>query len=93
MHPLCIDCNGGQAAICKVSDHKHTFTRSGVSVVELQKGAHFIGQTPGCHWPNRLVLAGAVQVKNAVLLSATEAAEMILRVDEIIKSAPRQRQE
>lgn len=47
MHPLCIDCNGGQAAICKVSDHKHTFTRSGVSVVELQKGG---GRT--LHWPN-----------------------------------------
>mmetsp|Transcript_21209 Transcript_21209/g.63831 ORF Transcript_21209/g.63831 Transcript_21209/m.63831 type:complete len:529 (+) Transcript_21209:150-1736(+) len=35
----------------------------------------------------------AFRVKNVVLLSATEAAEMILRVDEIIKSAPRQRQE
>ena len=34
-----------------------------------------------------------VQVKQQVLLSATEAAEMILRVDEIIKCAPRQRQE
>ena len=34
-----------------------------------------------------------LQVKQAVLLSATEAAEMILRVDEIIKCAPRQRGE
>lgn len=34
-----------------------------------------------------------MQVKQAVLLSATEAAEMILRVDEIIKCAPRQRNE
>jgi T-complex protein 1 subunit beta len=34
-----------------------------------------------------------LQVKQQVLLSATEAAEMILRVDEIIKCAPRQRQE
>lgn len=33
------------------------------------------------------------QVKQQVLLSATEAAEMILRVDEIVKCAPRQRQE
>lgn len=33
------------------------------------------------------------KVKQAVLLSATEAAEMILRVDEIIKCAPRQRNE
>ena len=33
-----------------------------------------------------------VQVKQQVLLSATEAAEQILRVDEIIKCAPRQRE-
>lgn len=32
------------------------------------------------------------KVKQQVLLSATEAAEMILRVDDIIKAAPRQRQ-
>eukprot|EP00877_Chromochloris_zofingiensis_P008033 jgi/Chrzof1/3483/Cz12g27040.t1 len=31
------------------------------------------------------------RVKNQVLISATEAAEMILRVDDIIKCAPRQR--
>jgi len=31
-------------------------------------------------------------VKHAALLSATEAAEMILRVDDIIKAAPRQRE-
>lgn len=34
-----------------------------------------------------------VQVKAQVLLSATEASEMILRVDDIIKCAPRQRSE
>ena len=33
------------------------------------------------------------KVKNQVLMSATEAAEMILRVDDIIKSAPRQREQ
>eukprot|EP00850_Spirogloea_muscicola_P018865 SM000177S03198 [mRNA] locus=s177:250731:253896:+ [translate_table: standard] len=33
------------------------------------------------------------KVKQAVLLSATEAAEMIIRVDEIIKCAPRRREE
>ena len=32
------------------------------------------------------------RVKSAALLSATEAAEMILRVDDIIKAAPRQRE-
>lgn len=34
----------------------------------------------------------AFKVKAAALMSATEAAEMILRVDDIIKTAPRQRQ-
>uniref|UniRef100_A0A7S3VIK5 CCT-beta n=1 Tax=Dunaliella tertiolecta TaxID=3047 RepID=A0A7S3VIK5_DUNTE len=34
----------------------------------------------------------AFRVKSQVLASATEAAEMILRVDEIIKAAPRRRQ-
>lgn len=33
------------------------------------------------------------KVKQAVLLSATEAAEMIMRVDEIITNAPRRREE
>lgn len=33
------------------------------------------------------------RVKRQVVLSATEAAEMILRVDEIIKCAPRKRSE
>lgn len=32
------------------------------------------------------------KVKQAILMSATEAAEMILRVDEIIKCAPRKRE-
>ncbi|XP_042057290.1 T-complex protein 1 subunit beta [Salvia splendens] len=35
----------------------------------------------------------AFKVKHAVLLSATEAAEMILRVDEIITCAPRRRED
>ena len=35
----------------------------------------------------------AFKVKQQVLLSATEAAEMILRVDDIIKAAPRQREQ
>ena len=35
----------------------------------------------------------AFKVKQAVLLSATEAAEMILRVDEIITCAPRRRED
>lgn len=38
-----------------------------------------------------LGITEALKLKRQVLLSAAEAAEMILRVDEIIKSAPRQR--
>jgi T-complex protein 1 subunit beta len=34
----------------------------------------------------------AFKVKSRVVTSATEAAEMILRVDDIIKCAPRQRE-
>lgn len=39
-----------------------------------------------------LGITESFQVKRQVLLSAAEAAEMILRVDDIVKSAPRQRQ-
>ena len=38
-----------------------------------------------------LGIAESFKVKQQVLLSATEAAEMIIRVDDIIKCAPRQR--
>ena len=38
-------------------------------------------------------ISEAFKVKQAVLLSATEAAEMILRVDEIITCAPRRRED
>ncbi|KAG9445271.1 hypothetical protein H6P81_016611 [Aristolochia fimbriata] len=41
----------------------------------------------------KLGIAEAFKVKQAVLLSATEAAEMILRVDEIITCAPRKRED
>lgn len=34
----------------------------------------------------------AFKVKQQVLLSASEAAEMILRVDDIVQCAPRQRE-
>ena len=42
---------------------------------------------------DQLITVAVLQVKQQVLLSATEAAEMILRVDDIVKCAPRQRQE
>jgi T-complex protein 1 subunit beta len=40
-----------------------------------------------------LGISESFKVKQAVLLSATEAAEMILRVDEIITCAPRKRED
>ena len=39
-----------------------------------------------------LGITESLRVKRQVLMSAEEAAEMILRVDDIIKSRPRQRQ-
>lgn len=38
-----------------------------------------------------LGITESFQVKRQVLLSASEAAEMILRVDDVIKAAPRKR--
>lgn len=38
-----------------------------------------------------LGITESYQVKRQVLLSAAEAAEMIIRVDDIVKAAPRQR--
>lgn len=39
-----------------------------------------------------LGITESFKLKKQVLLSASEAAEMILRVDDIIRCAPRQRQ-
>lgn len=41
---------------------------------------------------SKLGIYESYKVKKQVLISATEAAEMILRVDDIIRCAPRQRQ-
>jgi T-complex protein 1 subunit beta len=38
-------------------------------------------------------ISESFKVKQAILMSATEAAEMILRVDEIITCAPRRRED
>jgi T-complex protein 1 subunit beta len=40
----------------------------------------------------QLGITESFKLKKQVLLSASEAAEMILRVDDIIRCAPRQRQ-
>ena len=40
----------------------------------------------------KLGITEALSVKRQVVVSASEAAEMILRVDDILKAAPRKRQ-
>jgi T-complex protein 1 subunit beta len=40
----------------------------------------------------KLGITECLRVKEQALVSATEAAEMILRVDDIVKCAPRQRE-
>lgn len=40
----------------------------------------------------QLGITESFKVKHQVLISATEAAEMILRVDDVIKCAPRKRE-
>ncbi|KAK9867496.1 hypothetical protein WJX84_002814 [Apatococcus fuscideae] len=61
--------------------HAQDETKMGVDVVTGQAGNM-----------QKLGIFESFKVKQAILLSATEASEMILRVDDIIKSAPRQRQ-
>jgi T-complex protein 1 subunit beta len=69
----------------------------GTELVSQLRAAHHKGQnTMGLDIENGsvgditdLAVTESFQVKSKVLLSAAEAAEMILRVDEIIRSAPR----
>ncbi|KAK9830216.1 hypothetical protein WJX72_010394 [[Myrmecia] bisecta] len=61
--------------------HADPHTRMGVDVI-LGKAGDM----------SKLGIYEAFKVKHQVLLSATEASEMILRVDDIIKCAPRQRE-
>lgn len=66
-------------------------------LVSQLRAAHHKGEkTTGLDIDNGCVsdvenmgITESFQVKSKVLLSAAEAAEMILRVDEIIRSAPR----
>lgn len=62
--------------------HEEEDTKTGIDVIT---GA--VGNM------EKLGIFEAFKVKQAVLLSATEAAEMILRVDEIISCAPRKRED
>ena len=69
-------------------------------LVAQLRAAHFAGQSSAGLDMNRgvvgdvaaLKITESFKVKFHVLLSAHEACEMILRVDEIIRCAPRQRQ-
>ena len=71
-----------------------------VELVAQLRAAHFRGQkTAGLDMARGVIgdvaalkITEAYKVKLHVLLSAHEACEMILRVDEIIRCAPRQRQ-
>jgi T-complex protein 1 subunit beta len=68
-------------------------------LVSLLRNKHHLGQhTAGLNMTNGTVgdmaelgVTEPLKLKLQVLLSAAEAAEMILRVDEIIKCAPRAR--
>lgn len=51
-----------------------------------------ITQPPPLAPLHQLGIYEAFKVKHSALMSATEATEMILRVDDIIKAAPRRRQ-
>jgi T-complex protein 1 subunit beta len=53
-------------------------------------GIDVLEGTVGCMAKNGIF--ESFRVKQQILLSATEAAEMIMRVDDIVKCAPRQRQ-
>ena len=53
-----------------------------------------IDMTQGCIGDmTELGICESFKLKEHVLMAAAEAAEMVLRVDDIIKSAPRQRQQ
>lgn len=84
MIPATIADNGGYDSAQLVSElraihteGKHTF---GINMDEGEVGDM-----------EKLGITESFQVKRQVLLSASEAAEMILRVDDIVKAAPRQR--
>merc|ERR1712008_102304 len=84
--PTAIAENGGFDSAQLVSElralHKQNKTTMGLDMKE------------GCVGDmGRLGITESLSVKRQVLVSASEAAEMILRVDDIIKAAPRKRQQ
>merc|ERR1712203_50105 len=83
--PVAIAENGGFDSAQLVSElralHKQNKTTMGL---DMKEGA--VGDM------GKLGITESLSVKRQVLVSASEAAEMILRVDDIIKAAPRKRQ-
>ncbi|RWW46981.1 hypothetical protein BHE74_00047069, partial [Ensete ventricosum] len=69
------------------AEHHNDTTNAGIDIIS--------GGVSEIWWKvgdmEKLGISESFKVKQAVLLSATEAAEMILRVDEIITCAPRKR--
>ena len=65
-------------------DFLHPISGNATCGLDMERGA--IGDMV------ELGITESFQCKRQVLLSSAEAAEMILRVDDIIKAAPRQRQ-
>jgi T-complex protein 1 subunit beta len=84
--PVTIADNAGLDSADLVSQlraaHSEDGSRAGIDVITGEVGDM-----------EKLGIYESFKVKQAVLLSATEASEMILRVDEIIRCAPRQRED
>jgi len=78
--------NGGYDAAEIVTE-----LRSSIYNGNTTAGINMFGGTVTCM--KELGVTECYRVKLQALISATEAAEMILRVDDIVKCAPRQRQE
>ena len=68
-----------------------TQLRAAHSIGKKNSGLDVVGGCVGDMWA--LGVRESYKSKLQVLVSAAEAAEMILRVDDIIKCAPRERQE
>merc|ERR1712110_969406 len=84
--PVAIAENGGFDSAQLVSElralHKQNKTTMGLDMKDGKVGDM-----------EKLGITESLSVKRQVLVSASEAAEMILRVDDIIKAAPRKRQQ
>merc|ERR1719323_677685 len=83
--PSIIAENGGYDSSQLVSELK-AFHKQGKTTYGLDMNQGSVGDMAS------LGITESLAVKRQILLSASEAAEMILRVDDIIKAAPRKRQ-